>query len=190
MRQLSFKFFSFSLIAATSHVFTPLGELGVSVPRSAETLALLRNIPLTRIGVKSLSNVRLDGDHYFDFEQRNDALVVDKTTGSVLIGNKFKELDETTTFILNIREADSKEVEARISITATPIDVDSVEEFCNRFTSKLCFWDNALFRITEHNLFLQEVGKLAPSAYSTLCPNAIVEYKVLDGKWLLLSFVL
>lgn len=129
-----------------------------------------------------MSNIRLDGDHYFDFEQKNDALVVDKSTGAVLIGNKFNEIEETTTFILNIHEAASREVEARITITATPIDVESVEEFCDRFTSKLCFWDNALFRITEHNLFLQEVGKVAPSAYTTLCPNAIVEYKVLEGK--------
>lgn len=108
-------------------------------------------------------------------------MVVDKATGSVLIGNKFHQVEETATFILNIRDEVTGVVEARVSITATPIDVESVEEFCDRFTSKLCFWDNVLYRITEHNLFLQEVGKLAPSAYSTLCPNAIVEYKVMEG---------
>lgn len=152
------------------------------MPRSPESLALLRNIPLTRIGVKSNSNIRLDGDYSFEFEKNNEAMVVDKATGSVLVGNKFHQLEDTTTFLLNVREDSTKEVVSRVTITATPIDVENIEEFCDSFTSKLCFWDNVLYRITEHNLFLQEVGKLAPAAYSILCPNAIVEYKILEGK--------
>lgn len=158
------------------------------MPRSPESLALLRNIPLTKIGVRSLNNVRLDGDFHFDFEKNNDAMAVDGTTGAVFVGSKFHIVDDTTTFILNIRDAQSKVVVARVSLTATPIDVESIEEFCDRFTSKLCFWDNILYHMTEQNLFMQEVGKLAPSAYITLCPNASVEYKVLEGKFLNSSF--
>lgn len=179
-----------TVAASALHIFTPLAQIGVSVPRSPESLALLRNIPLTKIGVRAMSNIRLDGDYYFEFEKNNDAVAVDGATGAVFIGNKFHLVEDTTTYILNIKDQYRKGVVARVSVTATPIDVESVEEFCDQFTSKLCFWDNILFHVTENNLFLQEVGKLAPSAYTTLCPHAIVEYKVLDGEFWLVSRIL
>lgn len=72
---------------------------------------------------------------------------------------------------------------ARVSVILSPIEPLDVKEFCERYSSKLCFWDSVLYNIPENNHLAEEVGALAPSAYRRLCPRASLEYRLLNGKF-------
>lgn len=157
------------------------------MPTAPDTLAILRGMPLTKLHVAPY--VDTNHIHYFYYEleaasNRNNAgaLRIDKDTGELWIGSNFTVVEDTTTFIVNVK-SELNVVLARVSVILSPLEPANVEEFCEKYTSKLCFFDTVLYNIPENNHLMEEVGVLGPAAYKRLCPSAKVEYAMLNGKF-------
>lgn len=168
---------------AATQVYSPLGQIGISVPTAPDTLAILRGMPLTKLLVEPF--VESNQIHYFYYElEKNSnagALRIDRNTGELWIGSNFTVVEDTTTFIVNVK-SELNAVLARVSVILSPLEPANVEEFCEKYTSKLCFFDTVLYNKPENNSLKKEVGVLGPTAYKKLCPKAKVEYAMLNGK--------
>ncbi|XP_063699474.1 uncharacterized protein LOC134830049 [Culicoides brevitarsis] len=164
-----------------TQVYTPLSQIGISIPNAPDTLAILRGIPLTKLHVEQYIDTNHIHYFYYEIEPGNTgALRIDKKTGELWIGPNFTAVEDTTTILINVK-SDLKVVLARISVTLTPIEPANVEEFCDKYTSKLCFFDSVLYNIPENNRLMEEVGVLGPTAYKKICPQATIEYAMMNG---------
>lgn len=126
--------------------------------------------------------------HYFYYEleaanNKAGALRIDKNTGEIWIGPNFTVVEDTTTFLVNVK-SELNAVLARISVILSPLEPANVEEFCEKYTSKLCFFDTVLYNIPENNRVMEEVGVLGPAAYKRLCPRAKIDYVMMNGKFI------
>lgn len=155
------------------------------MPTAPDTLALLRGIPLTKLDVEPCVESNQIHYYYYELETTSNAgaLKIDRNTGELWIGSNFTVVEDTTTFIVKVK-SEKNDVLARISVILSPIEPANVEEFCEKYTSKLCFFDSVLYNIPENKRLMEQVGVLGPTAYKKLCPNAKVVYGMLNGEYL------
>lgn len=149
------------------------------VPQTKVGFNYIHQIPITSFNAVTLNKTKVNFNYILE---NSDVIKLDNRTGDIWIDSQFDKIETPATNIITAMSNNNKRMSARMSLTLIPIQVQTINDFCLKYSSNLCFWDSVLYTVAEETtISTKKIGALGPKGYPKICPNYQIKYQLVNG---------